>query len=76
MLQNARSLTHSLTHSVGQNLMRMVAVNVIFFRGMVTEVCKDVRVEPELQPVTHEVLNGATANSKDGARLDIAANGV
>ena len=38
---------------------------------LLTEVCKDVRVEPELQPVTHEVLNGATANSKDGARLDI-----
>ena len=43
---------------------------------LLTEVCKDVRVEPELQPVTHEVLNGATANSKDGARLDIAANSV
>ena len=43
---------------------------------LLTEVCKDVRVEPELQPVTHEVLNGATANSQDGARLDIAANGV
>ena len=43
---------------------------------LLTEVCKDVRVEPELQPVTHDVLNGATANSQDGARLDIAANGV
>ena len=43
---------------------------------LLTEVCKDVRVEPELQPVTHEVLSGATANTQDGARLDIAANGV
>ena len=32
-------------------------------------------VEPELQPVTGEVLDGATANSQSGARLDIAANG-
>ena len=33
------------------------------------------RIEPELQPVAGEVLSGATANSQDGARLDIAANG-
>ena len=32
-------------------------------------------IEPELQPVTDEVLMGATANLQDGARLDIAANG-
>ena len=29
-----------------------------------------------LQPVTEEVLTGATANTQDGACLDIAANGV
>ncbi len=37
--------------------------------------CKDVCIEPGLQPVFEE-LNGATANSQPGARLDIAANGV
>ena len=42
---------------------------------LLTEVCKDVCIEPELQPVTGEVLDGATANSQSGARLDIAANG-
>ena len=42
---------------------------------LLTEVCHDVCIEPELQPVTGEVLSGATANSQDGARLDIAANG-
>ena len=42
---------------------------------LLTEVCNDVRIEPELQPVTDEALSGATANLQDGARLDIAANG-
>ena len=35
----------------------------------------DVRIEPDLQPLTGEVLTGASSNSQDGARLDIAANG-
>lgn len=42
---------------------------------LLTEVCNNVCIEPELQPVTDEVLTGATTNSQDGARLDIAANG-
>ena len=42
---------------------------------LLTEVCNDVCVEPALQPITDEVLSGATANSQAGARLDIAANG-
>ena len=44
--------------------------------SLLTEVCNDVRIEPVLQPVTEEGLTGATANTQDGARLDIAANGV
>ena len=44
--------------------------------NLVTEVCNDVRIEPELQTVTTEHLTGATANSQGGARLDISANGV
>ena len=43
---------------------------------LLTEVCNDVCIEPELQPVTDEELTGSTANSRTGARLDIAANGV
>ena len=43
---------------------------------LLTEVCNDVRIEPDLQPVTSEQLTGATANSQDGARLDLSANGV
>ena len=38
--------------------------------------CNDVRIEPDLQPVSADQLNGASANSQDGARLDIFANGV
>ena len=41
-----------------------------------TEVCNDVHIEPELQPVTDEELTGSTANSQAGAHLDIAANGI
>ena len=40
-----------------------------------TEVCHDVRTEPDLQPLSGEALVFAIANSTDGARLDIAVNG-
>ena len=42
---------------------------------LLTEVCQDVCIEPGLQPISNEVLTGATANTQDGARLDISANG-
>ena len=42
--------------------------------NLLTEVCSDVCIEPELQPLTGEVLTGATSNVQDGARLDIAIN--
>ena len=38
--------------------------------------CSDVRVEPDLQPVSPNQLDGASANSQDGGRLDLSANGV
>ena len=43
---------------------------------LLREVCNDVHIELELQPVTNEELTGSSANSQAGARLDIAANGV
>ena len=43
--------------------------------NLLSEVCSDVQIEPDLQPLTGEILNGATSNSQDGARLGIAANG-
>ena len=42
---------------------------------LLIEVCNEVCVEPELQPITGETLTGATSNVQDGARLDISANG-
>lgn len=42
---------------------------------LLTEVCSDVCIEPDLQPVGGEVLSGSSSNTQDGARLDIAANG-
>ena len=42
---------------------------------LLTEVCHDVRTEPDLQPLTGEILSHTSANSSDGARLDIAVNG-
>ena len=43
--------------------------------NLLTEVCSNVCIEPDLQPITGETLTGATSNVQDGARLDIAANG-
>ena len=37
--------------------------------NLMSEVCHDVCVEPSLQPVTGEILNGAFAITEDGARL-------
>ena len=38
--------------------------------------CNSVTVEPHLQPLSGEQLSGASANSQDGARLDVAMNGL
>ena len=43
--------------------------------NLLTEVCHDVSVEPALQPLTGEMLSGASSICQDGARLDIAASG-
>ena len=43
---------------------------------LLTEVCRDVRIEPGLQPIpVISPLVGASANSFEGARLDVAVNG-
>ena len=44
--------------------------------SLLTEVCSEVCIEPELQPVSPDQLNGISANSQDGASLDVSANGV
>ena len=43
---------------------------------LLTEVCSQVCVEPELQPVQHsDEFPLATSNTQDSARLDVAVNG-
>ena len=42
---------------------------------MLTEVCSNVGIEPELQPLTGENLTLCMANRQDEARLDIRAQG-
>ena len=54
--------------SIRHNEIRDLTANLL------TEVCSDVRIEPDLQPVAANVLP-ANCNSKEGARLDIAVNG-
>ncbi len=44
--------------------------------SMLSEVCHNVSIKPQLQPLTGETLNLASANSTQEARLDITANGV
>ena len=44
--------------------------------SLLTEVCTEVCVEPDLQPVAPGQLNRTTANTQDGARLDVSANRV
>ena len=44
--------------------------------NLLTEVCHDAMIEAKLQPLTGEVLNGATSNSANGAKLDIRVNGL
>ena len=56
--------------SIRHNEIRDLTANLL------TEVCNEVCIEPNLQPTTPDQLSGATANSQDGARLDISANGV
>ena len=41
---------------------------------LLTEVCHDVKTEPDLQLLTGETLSHTSANSSDGATLDIAVN--
>ena len=43
---------------------------------MLSEICKDVEIEPKLTPLTGEELGFRTANTTNEARLDIRAHGV
>ena len=42
---------------------------------MLTEVCKGVCVEPQLQPLSGEMFNEKIRNKSDQARVDVSARG-
>ena len=42
---------------------------------LLNEVCHNVSTEPELQPLLGELLSHRTANTEDGDRLDVKAQG-
>ena len=42
---------------------------------LLTEVCPNVTIEPDLQPLSGETLSLRTSNREDGARLDVSAQG-
>ena len=47
-----------------------------FAAELLSEVCKDVSIEPMLTPLTGERFSYNSANVEDHARLDVAARGV
>ena len=55
--------------SIRHNEIRDITANLL------TEVCHDVLVEPNLQPLTGEALAHRTSNVSEGARLDVSVNG-
>ena len=55
--------------SIRHNELRDLTANAM------TEVCHDVCIEPNLQPLSGESLRYSTSNKEDGARLDIRAAG-
>jgi len=69
------TIEHSLSCSFGgfptirHNEIRDVTANLL------TQVCSNVQIEPQLQPLSGESLSHRTSNSDDHARLDISAKG-
>ena len=43
---------------------------------LLTAVCNDIQVEPDLQEISMEAKIRCTANTTEGTRLDVAASGV
>ena len=42
---------------------------------MLSEVCQDIKIEPQLQPLTGENMSLQSANTEDSASLDVKARG-
>ena len=72
---NIFNLQHALQCPKGEfvtlhhNHIRNITANLL------TEVCKDARVEPQLQPLSGETFFEKTADKSDQARVDISGRG-
>ena len=69
-LQHALSCKKGGFVTLRHNMIRDVTARLL------KEACHDVRVEPQLLPITGEDLKEATANKSSEARLDISARSV
>ena len=58
-VEHALSCPKGVFPSIRHNEIRDLTANLLH----VTEVCSDVCIEPDLQPITGEVLTGATSNA-------------
>jgi len=61
----------SLVHVVDFHLSATMKFRILL--QVLSEVCRNVGVEPTLQPLDREPLQHATANREDGACLDVVA---
>ena len=68
MVEHALSCARGVFPQIRHNEIRDLTANLL------TEVCNDVHIESDLQPVLPGQLSGATVNSHDGTRLDLSAN--
>ena len=68
-VEHALSCPRGAFPTIRHNEIRDITANLL------TEVCHNVMIEPDLQPLTGEAMSRLTSNTTDGARLDIAANG-
>ena len=72
--------TNSIDHSLSCKMGGFVSLRHNQVRdleaGMLSEVCKDVVVEPHLAPLTGERFFHKTANTSSEARLDVSARGL
>ena len=66
-VEHALSCSHGGYPSIRHNELHDITAELM------SEVCHNVGIKPSLQPVTDEHLVHRTANRKDGARLDVAA---
>ena len=68
-VEHALSCSHGGFPALRHNDIRDITARCI------SEVCHNVSIEPELQPLTGERLQLRTANSEEGVRLDVSAQG-